>query len=292
MNKILITGAQSFIGTNFIRYSKNRDIREISIYNITPDTIDFRNIDIVLHLAAIVHINRNIRKEDYYRINRDLVIEVARYAKSAGVKHFIFLSTVKVYGTFSQDVYPLNEESSCNPVDYYGKSKYEAEQELRTLSDSNFTVSIIRTPIVYGDDVKANMSKLIKLIKKFSVLPLAKIDNKRNYTYIENLTGFIDRIIDLKAPGTFIVMDDHAISTTNLVNLLSKSLGKKIILFRLPKIIIKLGTIFLPELFGRLYGSFELDNSITKKILDFKPPFSTDEGIRRMIESYKNQLIN
>ncbi len=287
MNKILITGAKSFIGTNFIRYSKYRDIREISVYNVEPETIDFRNIDIVLHLAAIVHIERNIRKEDYYRINRDLVIEVARYAKSASVKHFIFMSSIKVYGKFLRDSEPWNEDSICSPKDHYGQSKYEAERELVKLSDNNFAVSIIRTPIVYGNGVKANMLKLIKLVKKFPVLPFAKIDNKRNYTYIENLTGFLDRIIELKVSGTFIAMDDNSLSTTDLINLLSKHLKKKVLLFRLPKSIFKVGILLLPELFDRLYGSFELDNSTTKKILDFKPPFSTDEGIRRMIESYK-----
>ena len=284
---ILLTGTNSFIGNNFKIFSENRNIQEISLLNITPDLVDFSGIDVVIHLAAIVHVFKNIEPDEYYRINRDLTVTIARQAKSTGVRHFIFLSTIKVYGDFQSSSDPWNESSICNPTDHYGKSKYEAELELQKLADNDFVVSIVRTPVVYGSGVKGNILKLIQLVESSPILPLGKMENKRAYTYTENLVGFLDRIIKLKMPGTFIAMDDHPISTTCLVNYLSKYLGKKVFLFSLPKVIVKIGEAMLPALFARLYGSVILDNTATKDLLNYTPPYSTEMGIRNMIEDYK-----
>lgn len=291
MVRILITGANSFIGTNFIRLSKYEDVKEISLHDTLPEKIDFQNFDVVLHLAAIVHKLKATHREEYYRVNRDLCVEVAEQAKRAGVKQFIFLSTVKVYGKFIPGSDPWNEDSICHPKNAYGKSKYEAELALRKLDDSSFTVSIIRTPIVYGDGVKANMLNLIKLIQVCRILPFGKIDNRRNYTYIENLVGFIDRIIEKRISGTFIAIDDKLLSSTDMISILSKYLNRRLILFKLPAIFIKAGFIFLPGLFGGMFGSFKLDNTKTKKMLNFTPPFTTEEGLQKMIISLKNRQI-
>jgi UDP-glucose 4-epimerase len=291
MNRILVTGADSFIGTNFRNYSENQKIKEISLFENKPEEIDFSEFDVVLHLAAIVHQSKKIEEQEYFLINRDLCIKVAEHAKRAGVKQFVFLSTVKVYGKYTPGSYPWNEDSACYPEDAYGKSKYEAELALRNLDDSKFTVSVVRTPLVYGDGVKANLLKLIKLIKSCRMLPFGKIENRRNYTFVENLIGFIDRIIEKRVSGTFIAMDDKALSSTELIFLLSKYMNKKLLLFKLPAIFVKTGFIFLPELFNRIYGSFELDNTKTKKLLNFSPPFTTEEGLQKMIISYKNKLF-
>ena len=174
MNRILITGAESFIGTNFRKYSNYQNIREISLYENKPEEIDFSDVDVILHLAAIVHQSKKIKEEDYFLINRDLCRSVAEQAKKAGVKQFVFLSTVKVYGKFIPGSDPWNEDSVCHPEDSYGKSKYEAELALRNLDDSDFTVSIVRTPLVYGYGVKGNMLKLIRLVQTLRTLPFKK----------------------------------------------------------------------------------------------------------------------
>ncbi|MCU0460402.1 MAG: NAD-dependent epimerase/dehydratase family protein [Bacteroidales bacterium] len=283
--KILITGSQSFVGTNYIRYSKFRNIDEVSLFENTPNEIDYKSYDVVIHLVAIVHQTRRANDSEYFKINRDLCIEVAKEAKRAGVKQFLFLSTVKVYGSFHSNSEPWNESSACFPEDAYGKSKYEAEKILRTLEDENFTVSIIRTPLVYGEGVRANMKSIIKLVEKSIILPFKDIRNKRNFTSAENLVAFIDRIIDLNASGTFIAMDKIAISTTDLVKMISENLGRKIYLFRTPNFIIKIGMIIMPSFFERLYGSYEMDNSDTLRILGFEPPFTTQESIKKMIGS-------
>jgi nucleoside-diphosphate-sugar epimerase len=289
MASIMMTGANSFIGKNFMNYSRFNSIKEVSLLNSKPDEIDFSGIDVVLHLAAIVHASKRIPEENYYKINRDLCLDVAGQAKKKGVKHFILLSTTKVYGKFIPGSTPWNESSECFPDDSYGKSKYAAEVELKKTENTDFVVSILRTPIVYGDGVKANMFKIIQLIDSMPVLPFGRTKNCRHFSYIENLVGFIDQIIDSKASGTFIAMDEFEISTTQLVKLISKSLKRKVVLFNVPDIIIKAGFLILPVLFDRLYGSFRLDNTFTKNALNYTPRYSTEDGIENMVSYYKKQ---
>lgn len=289
MPAVLITGENSFIGNSFIRFSENKNVRTVSLFDNSPESVDFTGIDVVLHLAAIVHVKEPDPKE-YYRVNRDLTLRLAECARSAGVRHFIFMSTIKVYGEYQADSLPWNEISDCNPADHYGKSKYEAELELNKLAGDNFHISIIRTPIVYGKGMKANMLKLVKLVKYCPILPFGKIENERHYTYIENLIGVIDRIIRKGIKGTFIAMDECQVSTTDLVLYLSESLRRKTYLFRLPSFLLKLGKYIFPATIDRLYGSFKLDNTQTRNLLDYDTPYSTRAGIHRMIDSSGNNF--
>ncbi len=289
MTKILITGADSFVGTNFKRYSKYRNVKEISLIANKPEDINFSQFDVVLHLVAIVHQLKRIHEKEYYKINRNLSIEVADQAKKAGVKQFIFLSTVKVYGEFNPEYGPWNENSKCHPEDPYGKSKYEAEIELRKMDNNDFTVSIIRTPLVYGKDVRANMLSIMKLVDRMRILPFGNVSNKRSFTYTKNLIGFIDRIIEKRASGIFIAMDSEPLSTTDLTKLIAKHLNKKLILITIPQLLVNAGIKILPIVFDRLYGSFEMGNSQTLKRLDFVPQYSTEEGIKEMVSAYLEQ---
>jgi nucleoside-diphosphate-sugar epimerase len=290
MTKILITGTNSFVGRNFIHYSKFKDIDEISLFDHKPEDIDFGKYNVVIHLVAIVHQTISIPDEEYFLINKDLCLKVAENAKSAHVKQFIFLSTVKVYGKFIPGSEPWNEYSECRPEDAYGKSKYEAEKGLRKLEGQDFIVSVIRTPLVYGEGVRANMLSIMKFINSSFILPFKDIKNRRNFTSAENLVGFIDRIIERRVSGTFIAMDDKAISTSALVKMISGFLGKKLILFKLPDFIIYTGMHLFPKIFERLYGSFEMDNNNTLKILDYKPPVSINDGIKKMVQSFQKSL--
>ena len=289
MIRILITGADSFVGKNYIYFSENKEIDEISLFENKPEDIDFTGYDVVIHLVAIVHQSKRIHESQYYKINRDLCLRVAEYAKKGGVRQFIFLSTVKVYGKFIPNSGPWQENSFCLPEDSYGKSKYEAEQSLRQMENSGFIVSIIRTPLVYGAGVKANMLSILRLVDKIPILPLAKVNNKRSFTYVENLVAFIDRIIEKKASGIFIAMDEYPLSTTDLVKYISKYLENRIYMFRMPALFVKLGTFFVPKVFERLFGSFEMNNCATLKALDFRPPFSAEEGIKKTVLAYKAQ---
>lgn len=286
MPRILITGTNSFIGTNFCKTSVYQDYSVISLRKNEISEIDFSHFDVVLHLAAIVHQANNADNKKYFRVNKDLTLILALRAKNAGVKHFIFMSTVKVYGKFQGNSEAWNEESSCNPDDAYGKSKYEAEIDLRKLENNNFIVSIIRTPIVYGPGVGANILKLIRLIDYFPFLPFKNANNNRHFTFVDNLIGFIDRIIELTPSGTFIVMDREPLSTKDLVLRLSALMKKKIYLFQLPCFVIRFGIIAFPRVFDRLYNSFYLDNSKTLEILNYSPPFTSEQGFSKLISSY------
>lgn len=286
MSRVLITGANSFIGTNFRRYSHNESIVEVSLLDKRPEDINFGDFDVVMHLAAIVHQSRKIDEKEYFRVNTDLCLKVAEQAKKEGIKQFVFLSTLKVYGGFVNGPELRNENSECYPNDAYSKSKYAAEIGLKKLEDQNFTVSIIRTPLVYGEGVKANMINLVKLVDKLPLLPLGKIENKRNFTFAANLVGYVDKIIEKRASGVFIAMDEKVYSTTELINFISTSLGKKVILFKLPKIILKCLYFFVPDKLDKLFGSFEFENNNTKRLLDYKPTVSTEEGIRKMVTFY------
>jgi UDP-glucose 4-epimerase len=286
MTKVLITGAKSFIGTNFRKFSQYTDIEEVSLLDTKPEDIEYCKYDVVLHFAAIVHQSKKISESEYFRVNRDLCLRVAEQSKEAGIKQFVFLSTLKVYGEAVNAKELRNEDSECFPDDAYGKSKYAAEIGLMKLEDANFVVSIVRTPLVYGEGVKANMISLIRLIETLPLLPFGSVNNKRNFTFAENLVGFIDQIIKKHSSGIFIAMDESALSTTELVYFLSKYLGKKVRLFRLPMIFVHFGILIIPSYFERLFGSLEFDNSKTKKELNFKPPYSSEEGLRRMVSYY------
>lgn len=285
MPRILITGANSFIGTNFIKNSKFKEIGELSLYDFNPGEIDFRNYDVVIHLAAIVHKSKRIPESEYFVINKDLAFRIAENARKAGVSQFIFLSTIKVYGKFVLGSEPWKEDSVCWPDDAYGRSKYEAEKAIQLLENKEFIVSVIRTPIVYGPGVKANMLKFIKLIERFPVLPFRGVKNTRYYTFVENLVDYIDRIIELKASGIFIAMDDYALSTSDVALSIAKFLHRKPLIFRLPRFVVRTGVFLYPRFFERLYGSIRLDNSQTKKVLNFTPRYSTEEGLKRTVLS-------
>jgi nucleoside-diphosphate-sugar epimerase len=292
MTKILIVGSQSFIGKNFLTYSKFRDVDEVSLIERRPEDIDFRGIDAVIHLAAIVHQFKKTPESEYYKINRDLCLKVAENAKKNGVKQFVFLSTFKVYGELIPPPVVLDENSPCQPIDAYGKSKYEAELGLKKLEDAGFVVSIVRTPLVYGVGVKANMRSLLNLVHKIPVLPFGKMTNNRCYTFVENLVAFIDRIIELNASGSFIAMDENPLSTTELVNYISKYFEKKVYLFKLPDVIIRFLAFFSPGTINSLYGSFESDNHKTLEKLNFRPPYSSQEGVKKMVLAFKRSKEN
>lgn len=278
---ILVTGENGFIANNFIRLTQFGNYRKVSLKNKNVAEIDFTDIDVVLHLAALVH-DKSIDEASYSLINRDLTINLAQAAKNAGVKHFIFMSTSKVFGEGGPGII-YNEDSVCNPSGPYGKSKLEAELLLQNLADKSYCVSVVRTPVVYGSGMKANMQKLKSLIKYMPFLPLGGIENKRCYTYVGNLVKYIDRIIGLRIPGVFIAMDTDPVSTTDLVKIMSRCMQRKVLLVTIPMPIRKAFRFLSETNYERLYGSFILDNSWTRRLLSLEPPFSTEEGFCKMI---------
>jgi len=280
--KVLLTGGRGFIGTYFVnKYSDKYSIQRYSFLNDNFDNLNLNSIDTVIHLSALVHQMGGASKEEYERVNVTQTLDLAKKAKENSVGHFIFMSSVKVYGEESDGVY--SEATECHPQDGYGVSKLNAELELHKLEDDSFKVSIVRTPIVYGYGVKANIKNLISLVSKVFVLPFASIRNKRSMVYIGNLCHLVDVIIEKQQSGVFLAADDKPLSTTKLIELIAKELDKKVYLLNIPLFPWLLKKL-KPSFYKRLYESLEVDNTKTKEILNLKNPYSVEDGIKYMIQ--------
>ena len=278
--KILVTGSNGYLGSSFINQYKNKYKSEkFSLLNQKLEDINFNEIDVVLHCAALVHQKIEHSYEKYHEINVEYPLKLAKLAKENGVKQFVFISTIAVYG---EDEEKLDENTVCNPITPYGKSKLAAEKELLKLNDDNFVVSIIRPPMVYGKNAPGNIDSLIKLVKKLPIIPLGGIENKRSFISIQNLCHMIDEIITQQKSGIFLASDDEPLSTSRLIELIAKNLNEKIYLIKIPffETLLKVAK---PSFHKRLYGSLEVDNTITKEKLNLKNPYSVEDRIKLMI---------
>jgi len=281
MKKLLITGANGFIGNYFCtKYTQAYDLQTFSFLKDNFESLYVEDVDVVFHLSALVHKIGGASAEEYERVNVTQTIALAKKVKEFGVRQFVFMSTVKVYGEESDVAY--TESFTCKPQDDYGKSKLKAEAELQKLASEDFIVSIIRTPIVYGSGVKANMKNLVNLVSKMPLLPFANIHNKRSFVFVGNLCAMVDKIIQTQKGGIFLACDDAPLSTTRLIELIASTMRKKVCLVEVPFF-----ASFLkwakPAMYQRLYGSLEVDNALTKKELEFQNPYSVEEGIFLML---------
>jgi len=240
MLKLLVTGASGYIGRKFCEdYAKNYDFTCVSLREKKIEYIDFSGIETILHLSALVHQKESQPADEYFRVNYKQTIDLAKAAKLNGVRHFVFFSTVAVYGLNGyldgEEEYIITEESKCNPVDPYGESKLSAEIGLLALEDEDFVVSIIRPPVVYGAACPGNMTRLLEIVKKIPVLPFDFSKNKRSMVFIGNLTNFTNLIILKKIRGVTIPQDKEIFSIKKIVQLLSKCSNRKVFLLNFQK---------------------------------------------------------
>ncbi len=282
---IIVTGANGFVGTRFIQYNQNKyRLIPVSLRNTGPTDIDLTDVDAIVHLAVVAHDFRKVNHDIQFAVNYDLTKQLADYAKKMKVPHFIFISTAKVYGDVSKEV--LDESSPCFPIDAYGKSKLKAELYLQSIQSDNFKVAIIRPPLIYGPEVKGNMLRILRLADKNLPLPFRNTNNQRSLVFIDNLVELLNRIIDHKESGIFIAGDAKPVSMERLVVMIRSAMNKKIRMIGLPLFIKKIIKNAIPFLFNRLFGSFVIDNSNTNIVLNFTPPYSTEFGIRQMVQWY------
>lgn len=251
MKKVLITGANSYIGTSFENFNHNNfDIEIDSLDMLDPNwrDFDFSKYDSIIHLAAIVHQKeKNIDSEQYFKINRDLAIEVAKKAKNSGVKQFVFMSSMSVYGI---ETGVITKNRIPTPKSLYGKSKFEAEKILSQIETTDFKLCIIRPPMVYGDGCKGNYGRLIKLSNLLPIIPTYK--NKRSMISISNLCLFLNEVIINDSQGVFLPQDEEYICTAELMHKLRKNKAKSIGIFNwLIYILVKINKTF-KKVFGDL----------------------------------------
>ncbi len=273
---VLVTGATGFVGKHYMAYPYNgHTYTTIDLRNTNWATANYTNYDAVVHLAGKAHDMACIDEAKYFEINTELTKQLYYKVKADGVKHFIYISSTKVYGNGSYNYF--NEQSPCNPTDAYGKSKLQAEQFL--LAQQGIAVAIIRPPLVYGNGVKGNMEKLITLCNTKSWLPFGGIHNARSMVYVGNLVALINVIITQKAAGIFVAGDGAAVSTTQLITTIAHHVHPKIKLITIPLILRSIIKIVKPNLYIRLFGSFNVDNAYTLNHLNHKPPFTFNQGI-------------
>lgn len=248
--KVLITGKNSYVGKNigdFLLY-KNMEVKYVSVRNCISED-EFTDVDVVVHCAAIVHKKEAKFAILYDKVNYELTVDIAEKAKKKGVKQFIFMSTMAVYGKSEGEI---NGNTPLQPKTLYGESKLKAEKALEKIADENFKVSIIRPPMVYGRSCPGNYKKLRMLALKLPVFPL--VENKRSFIYVENLAYFVWNTISEGKEGIFMPMDSKTESTDTMSKYIC-SVNNKEIKFSpfLGKMVKKIPLNSLKKAFGSLY---------------------------------------
>ncbi|MEG0314783.1 MAG: NAD-dependent epimerase/dehydratase family protein [Erysipelotrichaceae bacterium] len=227
MKKILITGKGSYIGTHvrdeLRKHTDKFYVEELDVTGNEWKKIDFSKYDTIYHVAGIAHIRET--KENaylYYKVNRDLAVEIAKKAKDEGVRHFIFMSSMSVYGLVQSEA-PITIETEPSPKTNYGKSKNEAEKLLASLESDKFKICIIRPPMVYGENSPGNLSKLIKVVKIIRMFPT--IQNKRSYIDVNVLSTYISEIIEGDERGIYLPQNNDYLCTSSYIFNLSDSMN-------------------------------------------------------------------
>lgn len=283
MQKVLITGKNSYIGQAveswLLQDSGKYQIFTLDMRNSEWVNTEFSDFDTIFHVAGIANFSKDISQKELYRkVNTQLAVDVAQKAKSSGVKQFIFMSSIIVYGDSTLNNRVITTSTEPSPSDIYGDSKWQAEQELNQLADENFKVVILRPPMIYGKNSKGNYTKLSKLAKRLPIFP--DFYNQRSMLHIDNLCEFIKQIIDNEKGGLFFPQNAEYVSTSNLVQEIAEVAHKKIILVKFFNPIIRL--MFKFDVVKKLFGNLVYAKSMSQydfeyQIRDFKSSIKLTE---------------
>ncbi len=312
---ILLTGATGFVGSasitrllqdkSSVRAAVRRDIYElpkgvdlVKVGDLHPE-IDWRDalngVDAIVHLAARVHVMRDEATDPlaaFRRVNVSGTLNLARQAVLAGVRRFVFVSSVKVNGESTVLGKPFSPDDPPVPQDPYGISKYEAERDLLDLaSESGMEVVIIRPPLVYGPGVKANFASMMSWLDRVVPLPLGAVHNQRSFVALDNLVDLIVTCLDhpSAANQTFLVSDGEDLSTTELLQRMGRALGKPARLIPVPVGVKLVAANLLGKgaVAQRLFGSLQVDSSKARDLLGWKPVMTVDEALQQTADAYK-----
>ena len=323
MKTILVTGATGFIGRHLLpvlhqqgwqttaavrddfRQPLSIPIKAIQVGEI-DDMTDWQEallgIDTVIHLAGRSHIlHETISNPEaaFIKVNTKGTINLVKQSLKAGVKHFIFVSSIHAMAAESDNI--LNENSPCHPDSPYGGSKLQAEQALINLAkDSNMTWTILRPTLVYGPGNRANMERLMKLIKRGLPLPFGAIKNRRSFVFVGNLVAAVITCLDHPnaANKIFLISDNQAVSTPQLIRLIAQQIQQPCQLLPVPTILLRfLGYLgdslefitgknlpFNTYNIDRLLGSLTVDSRYIQKTLNWQPPFTLEQGLAQTIQ--------
>ena len=220
MRKIIVVGSSGYIGSRFCSYVKDKlEVEAVPSRGNVWRYADFQRADSVLFAAGLAHQKQTEKnRSEYFQVNTDLALEVAKYAKASGVRQYIYLSSVSVYGKMI-GVVKAGERPTLRKGDAYGESKLLAERGLQTLEDDTFRVLIIRPPMVYGLGCKGNFDKLQKIVKVVPLFPV--VQNQRSMIYIDNLCEFILQGVNTGLCGMYIPQDANYVNTTDMARLIA-----------------------------------------------------------------------
>lgn len=294
MKKVLITGANSYIGTSFEKWAiENGEEFQIDTQDMIGDdwkNADFSGYDSIFHVAGIAHADVGKVSEEgkklYYQVNCDLAVECAKKAKAAGVKQFIYMSSIIVYGESAPigKTRVITKDTPVSPANFYGDSKVKAEEGLQPLNDENFKIVILRPPMIYGKGSKGNYPLLAKMAKKIPVFP--KINNERSMLYIGNLCKFVSLIIEHEEQGVFFPQNREYVQTSFMVKEIADCCGKKVHLTKIfnpiLRLIGKVGGKY-GQIVNKVFGNIVYEESLSQykedyQIYDMKVSINMTEG--------------
>lgn len=302
---ILVTGSTGFVGRSVCAaiVAAGRPLRAISrspgygltaVGDITPLTdwtIPLEGIDAVIHLAARVHVMKDTTSDPlaaFRTTNVEGTLNLARQAAAAGVRRFVFVSSIKVNGEETRPGQAYRADDLPNPLDPYGVSKREAEDGLRAIAgETGLEVAIVRPPLIYGPGVRANFKAMMRLVSRGVPLPLGAVTgNRRSLVGVDNLTSLVLRCLDHPnaAGQTFLASDGEDLSTADLLRRLGVALDRPARLIPVPVPILNAAAAVVGKtnIARRLLGSLQIDSSQTRARLDWSPPMSVDEGLKRV----------
>ncbi|UHC82554.1 SDR family oxidoreductase [Pseudomonas sp. NIBR-H-19] len=315
MTRILVTGSSGFVGNSLLEQLSLRDELELAVlvrsspirlrdgvdyYNfsdfseIDADHDSLVNVSVLIHLASRVHIMNDTAADPlsaFRAVNVAHTLNLARSAASAGVKRFIFISSVKVNGEGTPPGCPYKETDTPNPQDFYGISKMEAEEGLRAIAaETGIEVVIIRPVLVYGPGVKANFENMMRWLQKGLPLPLGAIHNQRSLVGLDNLVDMIQTCVSHPAAAneTFLVSDGEDVSTSQLLRELGAALNKPTRLVAVPQWVLVSGATLLgkKDFLHRLCGSLQVDISKARTLLGWQPVLTLDQALRKTAEHF------
>lgn len=271
MKHILIAGARSYIGESFKAFLEQwpdeYTVDVIATKGLEPKPELFQGIDAIFCVAGIAHIKETAdNRHLYFDVNRDLVVEIAKAAKTAGVKQFILLSSMSVYGL---EVGRITKDMEPKPITAYGQSKLEADEEIKKIEDESFIFTCLRPPMVYGKDCTGNYQALRKFALKSPIFP--RFENKRSMIYIGNLCEFVKACIEFERRGLFFPQNAEYTNTSEMVRAIAETHGKKIWLTKALNWAIRIAPVnIVKKVFGDLVyekvdtvGKYDLSESIS-----------------------------